>query len=86
MKRVVRLEASVCFPHYKVDEQPQKKPKKSYFPKRRESDDKIAVANVKSVSQLGCVVQDSAALVSEGRKSRETDAESLGTNSKGTIH
>ena len=40
------------FPHYKVDEQPHKKPKKSYFPKRRESDDKSAVAVVKSVSQL----------------------------------
>ena len=26
------------FPHYKIDEQPNKKPKKSYFPKRRESD------------------------------------------------
>ena len=53
------------FPHYKVDEQPNKKPKKSCFPKRRESDDKNAVAIVKSVSQLGCVSQ----LVSQGRKS-----------------
>ena len=38
------------FPYYKVDEQPNKKPKKSYFPKRRESDDKNAVAIVKSLS------------------------------------
>ena len=45
-------------------------PKKSYFPKRTESDDKNAVAIVKSVSQLGCVSQDSDALVSQGRKSR----------------
>ena len=54
------------FPHCKVDEQPKKKPpKKSYFPKR-ESDDKNAVAIAKSVSQLGCVSQDSEALVSRG--------------------
>ena len=58
------------FPHYKVDEQPNKKPKKGNIPKRRESDDKNAVAIVKSVSQLGCVSQDPDALVSQGRKSR----------------
>ena len=58
------------FPHYKVDEQPNKKPKKSNIPKRRESDDKSAVAIVKSVSHLGCVSQDSDALVSQDRKSR----------------
>ena len=58
------------FPHCKVDEQPNKKPKKSNFPKRRENDDKNAVAIVRSVSQLGCVSQDSDALVSQGRKSR----------------
>ena len=43
--------------------------KKSYFPKRRESDDKNAVAVVKSVSQLGCVSQDSGALVLKEQKS-----------------
>ena len=43
------------FPHCKVDEQPNKEPKKNNIPKRRESDDKNAVAIVKSVSQLGCV-------------------------------
>ena len=57
------------FPYYKVVEQPNKKPRKSSFPKRRESDDKNAVAIVKSVSQLSCVSQDSDALVSQGRKS-----------------
>ena len=68
MKRVVRLETSARF---KVDEQPNKKPKKSYFsPKKKECDDKSAVAFVKSVSHLGCVSQDSDALVSQGRKSR----------------
>ena len=46
------------FPHYKVDEQP----------KRREGDDKNAVAFVKSVSQLGCVSKDSDALAFQGTK------------------
>ena len=54
------------FPHYKVDEEPNKKTKKSNFPKRRESDFKNAVAIVKSVSQ------DSDALVSQGRKVSES--------------
>ena len=59
------------FPHHKVDEQPNKKPKKGYYSRRRrESDDKNSVASVKSVSQFGCVSQDSYALVSQGRKSR----------------
>ena len=61
------------FPHYNVDEQPNKKPKKSYFPKRRESDDKNAVAIVKSVSQLG-------------GESWKTRCRSLRTSSKGAIH
>ena len=56
------------FPHFKVDEQPHKRPKKGYFPKRRESEDKGAVAIAKSVSQLGCVSQDSDALASQGTK------------------
>ena len=46
------------FPHHKVGEQPIKKPKKGYYShKRRESDDKNAVAILKSVPQLGCVSQ-----------------------------
>ena len=69
MKRVVRLETSVCFRITRLMNNHIKSPK-SYFPKRRESDDKNAVAIVKSVSQLGCVSQDSDALVSQGRKSR----------------
>ena len=36
-----------------------KSPNKSYFPKRRQSDDKNAVALVKIVPPLGCVSQDS---------------------------
>ena len=52
------------FPHHKVDENPpKKKPKKGYYShKRRESDDKNAVATLTSVSQLGCVSPDSDAL------------------------
>ena len=56
------------FPHYKIDEQQNKKLKKGHFPKRRESEDKGVVAIVKSVSKLGCVSQDSDALVSQGTK------------------
>ena len=70
VKRVVRLETTVCFRITRWMNNQIKKPKKSYFPKRRESDDKNAVAIVKTVSQLGCVSQDSEALVSQGRKSR----------------
>ena len=55
------------FLHYKVDEQPNKKSKTSYFQKRH-SDDKNALAIVKSESQLGCVIQDSDALVAQGTK------------------
>ena len=60
------------FPHHKVDEQPNKEPTKGYCShKRRESDDKNAVPVVKIVQQLGCVSQDSEALVSQtGRQSR----------------
>ena len=54
--------------HYKVDEQPDKRPKKGYCPERRASEDKGAVAIVKSVSQLGCVSKDSGALASQGTK------------------
>ena len=54
------------FPHHKVDEQTNKKPKKGdYFHKRKENQDKNAVAVVKIVPQLGCVSQDSEALVSQ---------------------
>ena len=54
---------SVCFRITRLMSNQIKKAKKSYFPKRRESDDKNAVAIVKSVSQLGSVSQDSDALV-----------------------
>ena len=44
------------FPHWKVEEQPNKKPKKG--------GDKSAVAFVKEVRQLGCVLQDTEPLES----------------------
>ena len=57
------------FPHHKVDEQPNKKPKNGYYShKRKESDDRNAVAVVKIAPQLGCVSQDSDALVSQRGK------------------
>ena len=68
------------FLHHKVDGQPSKKPKKGCDSHRRESDDKNAVAIVKIAPQLGCVSQDSDALVSQrGKQSLERpDAKSLG--------
>ena len=69
MKRVVRLETSVCFRITRLmNNQTKSRKKGNYSPKRRESDDKNAVAIVKSVSQLGCVSQDADALVSQCRK------------------
>ena len=70
MKRVVRLETSVCFSITRLMNNYIKTPKRANITKRRESDDKNAVASVKSVSQLSCVSQDSDALVSQGGKSR----------------
>ena len=60
------------FPHHKVDEQPNKKPKQGYYSqKRRQSDEKNAAAIVKIVP--GCVSQDSDALVSQrGKQSRRS--------------
>ena len=72
-----KAEEKCLFPHYKVDEQPNKKPKKSIFLKRRESDDKNAVA-VKIVPQLGCISQDSDALVSQrGKQSRRNPMQKI---------
>ena len=45
------------FPHWKVEEQPSKKPKKSF--QNGKSDDKGAVAIVKTVPPVGCVSRDS---------------------------
>ena len=56
-------------PHYKVEEQPSKKQKKSFNPQNGKSDDTAAVAIVKTRKTQG-----------------QTDAKSLGTDSKNTIH
>ena len=56
------------FPHYKIHKQQNERPTKGYFPTKRKSKNKSAVAIVKSVSQLGCVSQDSDALASQGTK------------------
>ena len=69
------------FPHHKVDEQPNKKPKRSYHSQKgRENDEKNAVAIGKIVPQLGCVSQDSELLGSQrDRQARgKPDAKSLG--------
>ena len=58
------------FPHCKFDEEQNERLKRGPFPKRRESEDKGVVAIVKSVSQLGCVSQDSNAI----RKVRFTES------------
>ena len=71
LKRVAKPGArdKYLFPRHQVDEQPNKKPKKGYHShKGRESDDNNAVAIVKIVPQLGCVSQDSEALVSQRGK------------------
>ena len=74
-----RVGDKCLFPHHKVDEQPNKKPKKSYFPKGRESDDKNAVAIVKSVSQFGLRLARLGSIgLSKRKKALGTpDAESL---------
>ena len=67
------------FPHHEVDEQPNKS-QRLLFPTRRESDDKKAVAVAKIVPLLGCVSQDSDALVSQRWKNSpvETRCKVLG--------
>ena len=70
-KNETGCKAGVCSRIMRLMNNQTKKPKKGYYShKRRESDDKNAVAIVKSVSQLGCVSQDSDALVSQGSRPR----------------
>ena len=49
--------------------------KKNYSHKRRKSDDKNAVANVKTVPQLGCLSQDSESL--DSQRGRQSGCESI---------
>ena len=71
-----------------MNNQNKKSPKRPTSPKKKgQSDDKNALAIVKSVSQLGCVSQDSDALVSQGRKFRWNPIQKvLERNSKRSIH
>ena len=75
------------FPHHKVDEQPNKKTKKSdHSQKRRESDDKNAVAIVEIVSQMGCASHDSESLHSHrGKRARGNPMQKV-LGPKTTIH
>ena len=68
--------AECSFPHWKVEKQPNKRPKKD--------EGKSAVAVVKSVRRLSCVSQDTEPPDSTtvSRKGKE----SVGTNSTSTIH
>ena len=70
-----------------MNNQNKKAPKDLLLQKKGQSDDKNALAIVKSVSQLGCVSQDSDALVSQGRKFRWNPIQKvLERNSKRSIH
>ena len=67
-----KAEDKCLFPHHKVDEQQNKKPKQSHFPK----EEKAAI--VKIVPQLGCVSQDSETLVSQsGKQYRENPVQKV---------
>ena len=71
-----KIGAECSFPHWKVEEQPNKKPKKG--------DDKSAVAIVKNVRQLSCVSQDIEPRDSVTNSRKGT--KSVGTSSTSTIH
>ena len=68
-KRVCKAGDKCLFPHYKVDEQPNKKAEEGATSKKKETGKtRMLCLFVKSVSQLGCVSQDSDALESQGTK------------------
>ena len=87
-KRDVKPGMSVCSRIMRLmNNQTKKAPKGYYSPKRRESDNKNAVAIERIVSQLGCVSQDTDALDSQGTKEpRGNLMQSLGINKKSTVH
>ena len=67
-KQDVKPGMSVCSRIMRLMNNQTKSQRKANSQQRRESDDKNAVAIVKNVPQLGCVSQDSAALVSQRGK------------------
>ena len=88
-RRVVSQETRVCFLITWLMNNQIKGRRKATSQKRRESEDKGAVAIVKSVSQLSCVLQDSDALDSHGTKEfRGNPMQKVlnAINSKSSIH
>ena len=86
--RDVRQGISACSRIIRLTNNQTKSQRNATIPAKRENEDKNAVAVVKIVPQLGCVSQDSEALVPQrGKQSQgKTDARSLGINSKSTAH
>ena len=74
------------FAHYKVEEQPSRKPNKSF--QNGESDDKGAVAICENCTTIGlCLARHQAVRTSEKNEvSVKHEAKSFGINSTGTIH
>ena len=73
------------FPHQKIGEQPEER---LLFPQKKRKRRQECCGCCEIVPQLGCVSQDSEALVSQKRKTvlEKPDAKSLGIDSKSTIH
>ena len=87
MNRDAKQGDKCLFPHFQVEGQPSRKPKKSCKPQNGKSDDKGAVAIVKVVPQLGLVRIGSIGFSHRGKSvSGKPDAKSLGNYSKNTIH
>ena len=76
------------FPHHKVDEQPNKKPKKGcYSPKRRESDEEYCCCCENcTIIGLRLAIFGSVGFSKWKAVQGKPDAKSLGTDSKNTIH
>ena len=88
-KRVVRLETSVCFHITRLmNNQNKKATKDLLLSKKRQSDDKNALALVKSVSQIGlCTTRPRVIGFSKMQTSQgNPDAKSLGIDSKRAVH
>ena len=83
MKRVVRLETSVCFRVTRLMNNQIKSRERATSQKEEKAMTRMLWLLWKVYHNWGCVSKDSDALVSQGGKSRgKPDAESLGTNSK----
>ena len=75
------------FPYYKAEEQPSNNRKWAFNPQNGQSDDKGAVAILKTVPQLGCLARLRAIRTSKEREvSGKPEAQSFGINPMSTIH